>query len=141
MKQRRDGNGAPSGRRLEPAPPLWQRVPTRGPAGEALNDFMMLIPGLRDWPEARRQETMAALERALEEQAGRLVFVDLNLGLNLLWISMRPDPEGCLGVAAAIKARVPEAVLVASRAELLVGAQRRRRRGLAALFRRRLPTP
>ncbi len=139
--KRTSGTRTPTGVRLEPAPPLWQRVPTRGPAGEALNDFMMLIPGLRDWPEARRQETVAALEQVLEEQSGRLVLADLNLKLNLLWISLRPDPAGCLELAAAIRARVPEAVLVASRAELMVGIQRRRRRGLAALLRRCLPTP
>lgn len=113
---------------LQPAGPLWQRVPTRSRDGEPLNDFMMLIPRLREWPEVRRLATLQALEQLLREQADKLVLVDLNLKLNLLWISMRPDPAGCLGMAAAIKARVPEAVLVANRAEVLAGAASRRRR-------------
>ena len=132
------GNDALTGARLQPAPPLWQRVPTRGQDGAPLNDFMMLIPRIGDWPEARRQRTLATLEGLLQEQGEKLVFVDLNLKLNLLWISMRPDPAGCLGMAAVIRERIPEAVLVASQAEVLAGAVRRRRRfaPLAALWSR-----
>ena len=117
-----------SGVRLRPGRPLWQRVPTRGSGGELLNDFMMLIPGLREWPEGRREQALSSLRRVLGEQDGKVVFAALNLKLNLLWISMRPDARGCIGMAEAIKAQVPEAVLVANRAEVLAGAVHRRRR-------------
>ena len=80
---------------LQPGEPLWQRVPTRGAGGELLNDFMMLIPGIREWPEERRQQALASLQQVLGEQGGKVVFADLNLKLNLLWISMRPGADGC----------------------------------------------
>ncbi len=120
---------------LQPGEPLWRRVPTRGTGGELLNDFMMLIPGIREWPEERRQQALVSLQQVLGEQGGKVVFADLNLKLNLLWISMRPDADGCIGLAAAIKAQLPEAVLIASRAEALAGAANRQRRWRGRLFR------
>jgi len=120
---------------LQPGEPLWRRVPTRGAGGELLNDFMMLIPGIREWPEERRQRALTSLQQVLGEQGGKVVFADLNLKLNLLWISMRPDAGGCIGMAAVIKAQLPEAVLVASRAEVMAGAANRQRRWRRRLFR------
>ena len=120
-------------RDYEPGRPLWQRVPTRDAEGRYLNDFMMLIPRLSCWPERRRTRVFEELDRVFAEFEEVVVFADLNLKLNLLWISMRQSPSGCLGLAAAIKERIPEALLVASQAEAMAGmaggASRRGARG------------
>ena len=114
--------------RCEAGAPLWQRVPTRDAEGRPLNDFMMLIPRLRGRPEHQRHSVLQALQQVFVEFEEVVVFADLNLQLNLLWISMRPQPGGCLGLAAAIQQRVPEAVLVANQAEVMLGARQRARR-------------
>jgi hypothetical protein len=46
-----------------------------------------------------------------------VVFADLNLKLNLLWVSLRPRPGAISELVAAIRLRVPEALLVAHYAE------------------------
>ena len=96
----------------------------------------MLIPRLRRWPEARRQGVFRELHGVFSHFDDRVVFAELNLRLNLLWVSLRPHPDGCLGVAAAIHERIPEAVLIASRAEAMAGAEHaERRRWWRALLR------
>ena len=97
-----------------PAEPLRKRVPQVDSDGTPLADFMMLIPGLKARPAAVVEATVQELERVLAEFCHSVVFVDLNLRLNLLWISVRPSPGICMTVAAAVQDRVPEAVLVAS---------------------------
>jgi hypothetical protein len=42
-----------------------------------------------------------------------VVFADVNLRLNTLWVTVRPIPGICLELPAALKHRVPEALLVA----------------------------
>ncbi len=99
-----------------PALPLWQLAPTRDPSGHLLTDFMMLIPRLRTRPpleiERRSRDIQAVL--ALHQD---VVFADLNLKLNLLWVSLRPRHGAISELVAAIRLRVPEAVLVAHYAE------------------------
>lgn len=111
----------------EPGQPLWQRVPTRDENGRNLHDFMMLIPKLASWPEARRQQVYQELQLIFNAFDGNVVFADLNLKMNLLWVSMQPHPQGCLGLAAVVRERVPEAVLVASQAEAIAGMANRAR--------------
>jgi len=106
---------------LLPGQPLWQRVPTKDENGYALNDFMMLIPKFSHWPEIKRQLALKALENVISGLEERIVFADFNLKLNLLWISIRPDPKGCIAVVEAIKKVVPEAMLVASQYEAMMG--------------------
>ena len=121
---------------LEPGRPLWQRVPTRDADGRYLSDFMMLIPKIGSWPDGRRQRVYLELEQVFNRFDDSVVFADLNLKLNLLWVSMRPGNGGCLTLAAAVKERIPEAVLVASQAEAMAGmadAAKRRRWGLKLL--------
>ena len=121
---------------LEPGQPLWQRAPTRDAEGRTLNDFMMLIPRLGRRPEVHRQQIYQELQQLFAELEETVVFADLNLKLNLLWVSLRPCAGGCIGVAAEIKARIPEAVLIASQAEAMAGmASKARRRS----WRLRLP--
>lgn len=121
---------------LEPGRPLWQRVPTRDSEGRYLSDFMMLIPKVGSWPDVRRQQVYLDLESVFSRFNDSVVFADLNLKLNLLWVSMRPGADGCLPLAAAVKELIPEAMLVASQAEAMAGmarAEKRRRWGLKLL--------
>ncbi len=114
--------------RVTPGEPLWRRVPSRDADGRNLFDFMVLIPRFRDWPEVRRERAMGELRALFDEYSGRVYFAELNLQLNLLWVSVLPAPGLCLEFAAAINARIPEARLVANRAEALLGARRAGRR-------------
>ena len=97
---------------LEFHQPLYQRVPTRDVDGKLLGDFMVLIPGLRNRPRHQFTATLARLQAVLG-QFTEVVFADLNVPLNLLWVSVRPRPQIILDIAAAIMLHVPEARLVA----------------------------
>ena len=99
-----------------PGVPLWQLAPTRDSAGRRLTDFMMLIPRLRNRPPAEIEQASRDIQAVLELHQD-VVFADLNLKLNLLWVSLRPRPGAISELVAAIRLRVPEAVLVAHYAE------------------------
>lgn len=99
-----------------PGLPLWQVVPTRDSAGRRLTDFMMLIPRLRDRPLAEIERASREIQAVLALHQD-VVFADLNLKLNVLWVSLRPRPGAISELAAAIRLRVPEAVLVAHYAD------------------------
>lgn len=98
---------------LEPADPLWKRAPTKGDDGRPLSDFMMLIPGLGKQPANHQHRIIDAIHEVLEAYRHAVVFADLNLRLNLLWVSVRPLPGICLELPAVLHSRVPEAKLVA----------------------------
>ncbi len=100
---------------LRAAEPLWKRVPTRGEDGRPLSDFMMLIPRLRQKPTGECARTVEALQFVLERYRHVVVFAELNLPINLLWISLKPIPGMGLELATAIKLAVPEALLVAQK--------------------------
>ena len=102
---------------LNPAEPLWKRVPTRDVDGRLFSDFMMLIPKLRSRPSHIRDAVIAEIHAVLEHYRKVVVFADLNLKLNVLWVSVRPVPGICLELPAAIKCRVPEAMLVGQRVD------------------------
>lgn len=101
----------------EPNTPLWQRVPKTDEQGRLLSDFMMLIPGLRHRGRQQIESTVDGLSAVLASYHHVVVFADLNLRLNLLWVSIRPSPGMCLELPAAIKEVVPEALLVASNSQ------------------------
>jgi hypothetical protein len=107
------GNPLQPAQEFTPAEPLWKRVPTRDTNGALLSDFMMLIPKLGQQPRAVLEEKIARLNAVLVSFQRRVVFADLNLKLNVLWVTVRPAPGICLDVATAIKMSIPEAVLVA----------------------------
>jgi len=96
----------------EPGVPLWQLAPTRDSTGKRLIDFMMLIPRLRNRPPTEIERASRDIQAVLALHQD-VVFADLNLKLNLLWVSLRPRPGAISELAAAIRLRVPEAVLVA----------------------------
>jgi len=97
---------------LNPGVPLWQRVPTRDDEGRPLTDFMMLVPRLREQSQSHIENTLRDIQSVLE-QCRDVVFADFNLPINVLWVSLRCRPGITLELAAAIRARVPQAVLVA----------------------------
>ena len=96
---------------MDAAEPLWKFVPTRDENGKRLGDFMMLVPGLRDRPAHQVKETLNQIHCALV-QFQEVVFANMNLKLNLLWVSVKTRQGITLDVAAAIRTRVPEAVLI-----------------------------
>jgi hypothetical protein len=93
--------------------PLHKRVPTRDEEGRLLSDFMMLIPGLREWPKGRFNDRVAGIQAVLGG-FNEVVFADLNVPLNLLWVSVKAEPGIISAVAASIQYRVPEARVISS---------------------------
>ncbi len=73
---------------------------------------MMLIPKLGRCPQQHIKQTLDNLQAAMNDYQQAIVFVDLNLKLNVLWVSVKPIPGICLELPAAIKSRVPEALLI-----------------------------
>ena len=98
---------------LLPAEPLWKRAPGRDAAGRALSDFMMIIPGLSRKTGDHIQRTLAEIESVLKLYGSAVVFAEMNLKINTLWVTVRPVPGICLELPAILKYRVPEAMLVA----------------------------
>lgn len=97
---------------LCPAEPLWKRAPTRDADGRLLTDFLMIVPGLGRRTEVEIRSRLAAIEQVLMAYEEHVVFADVNLRLNTLWVTVRPVPGICLELPAAIKVAVPEALLV-----------------------------
>lgn len=102
---------------VAPADPLWKRVPVRDSEGKPLSDFMMIIPKLRSKSPQRIKEVVKKIEKVLAFYERHVVFADLNLNLNVLWVSLRPTPGMCLEVATAINLHVPDAKLVAQQVQ------------------------
>lgn len=102
----------------EPAEPLWKRVPARDETGRALSDFMMLFPGLRNKPARELQAVLNTINGVLRSYDHAVVFADMNLRLNLLWVSVRPIPGICLELPAAIHYLLPEAKLIAHKPDM-----------------------
>lgn len=106
------GNFPSSGGVLEPGTPLWQVVPTRGSDGRSLADFMMLIPKLNKCPQPIIDITLFNLQKVLEP-CPDIVFVNFNLKLNVLWVSVNCRNGLILELVSAIQKRVPQAMLIA----------------------------
>lgn len=95
------------------AEPLWKRVPTRDSNGQLLSDFMMLIPGLKKRPRQEILDVIEGLNLVLSSYRHAVVYADLNLRLNVFWVSIKPIPGMTLELATAINQTIPEARLVA----------------------------
>jgi len=122
MGKRRQHTARLPGQQLgRPSEPLWQLAPVCNADGEAVADFMMLIPRLQQrgpvFAETVRQRVHAVC-RSLQ---GQVLFVDLNLRTGALWISVEARPGLCARVARAIRAQVPEALSVGGQLELHAG--------------------
>lgn len=97
---------------LQPHVPLWQRAPTRDNEGKPYADFMMLIPGLRNFNPVYQNKVIATLEQVLSGYAELIVMADLNLKINVLWVTTEARAGLTAEIAACIHHLVPEAKLV-----------------------------
>jgi hypothetical protein len=97
---------------FEPAQPLWKIATTRDENGDRVSDFLMIIPKLRQKPKKYIQRTLNEIDVVLKQFHRSVVFANLDMKLNTLWISFKPEPGLFMDIAAAVKLRVPEAVLV-----------------------------
>jgi hypothetical protein len=99
--------------------PLHERVPTHDEEGNPLGDFMMLFPGLRDLAETSLRRRVDIIADILS-QYKEVVFVDLNVPLNLLWVSIKYKPGLVLELSTYVKMHIPEAKLISVPPEALV---------------------
>ena len=92
--------------------PLWKRAPTRDESGRPYSDFMMLIPGLKNFEPAYLKTIVNKLDTILKGYEKYVVFADLNLKINILWVTIQPHVGLSTEIAALIHHVVPEAKLV-----------------------------
>ena len=97
---------------INPAEPLWKLAPTRDESGKPLSDFLMIIPKLKTKPEHIIKQTLAEIDAALRQFSNRVVFANIDMKLNTLWVSFKNQPGLYMDIVAAVKLRVPEAVIV-----------------------------
>jgi len=97
---------------MSPAEPLWKIAPTRDENGDRVSDFLMIIPKLRHKPENHIKRTLNDIDLVLKQFKTDIVFANMDMKLNTLWVSFKPEPGLLMKIAAAIKLQVPEAVLV-----------------------------
>ena len=98
---------------IQSSKPLYSRAPNRDGDGRGLSDFMILIPGMRHWPGRKQGETIATMHLVLGGFT-EVVFADLNLRLNLLWVSVKPRYGVIAEICAELQHVIPEAKLVGS---------------------------
>ena len=98
---------------MESATPLYKRAPREDENGRPLGDFMMIIPQLRSLPPRVIQKKVERIQRVLANFSKLVVFADLNLKINVLWVSVRQSPGTHIEIPNAITAVIPEALLVA----------------------------
>lgn len=105
-----------TGRLITAGGPLWKIAPTHDEDGTSLCDFMLLIPKFKsrqlDYIE-RAQSSMATVLALYPE----VVFANINMELNVLWVSHRYRLGLMLEIVTAIRQHVPEALLVAHNAQ------------------------
>lgn len=94
--------------------PLWQRAPARDAQGTPYIDFMMLIPGLNRECESTIEGYLVKINNCLKPFEQVVVYVDLNIKLNLLWISLKPEQGISSQIVVSIQAEIPHAKLIAS---------------------------
>lgn len=72
---------------------------------------MMLIPGLKQCSASDFKKNLNLLHRILDE-FDEVVFADLNIPLNLLWVSVRSRNGVTRDLSAAIRRQIPQAMIV-----------------------------
>lgn len=97
---------------IQHSEPLWKRAPTRDLAGKPYTDFMMLIPGLRNFEPSQLRNIINKIEAVLKRYAEDIILADLNLKINVLWVTMQAHTGLSTEVAALIHHVIPEAKLV-----------------------------
>lgn len=97
---------------LSPAEPLWKLAPTRDENGGPVSDVLMIIPKLKTQPELYIKDTLANIEFALKQFNNEVLFANLDMKLNTLWVSFKAVPGVYAEIVSTLKTNVPEAVLV-----------------------------
>ena len=97
---------------MQPGVPLWKLAPTRDEFGKKLCDFMVLIPRLKLQQPGYIGNAQSWIEGVLKRHQ-EVVFANMDLKLNVLWVSHRYRAGLMLEIVSAIRLRLPEAVLVA----------------------------
>ena len=92
--------------------PLWKRAPTRDNTGKPYADFMMVIPGLRKFESSRLNDIINKMGAVLKHYENDIILADLNLKMNVLWVTIQPHIGLSTEIAALIHHAVPEAKLV-----------------------------
>ena len=98
---------------LAPAEPLWKLAPTRDDEGKPVSDLLMIIPKLKHQPEQYIKNTLANIEFALKRFSDDVLFANVDMKLNTLWVSFRAVPGVYVEIVSSLQANVPEALLVA----------------------------
>ena len=98
--------------KIQSSEPLWKRVPTRDPSGKPYNDFMMIIPNLKKFERSRLNSIVNKINAVLKLHEQNIVLADLNLKINVLWVTIQPQIGLTTEIAAHIHHLVPEAKLV-----------------------------
>ncbi|MDH5395749.1 MAG: hypothetical protein OEW97_05705 [Gammaproteobacteria bacterium] len=97
---------------LQQAEPLWKRAPARDSSGQPYHDFMMLIPGLRRYDNVIRGEIINKIADILKQYDCDIILADLNLKMNVLWVTVKPKPGLCVEIAALLHHYIPQAKLI-----------------------------
>ena len=97
---------------LDASEPLRMRAPAIDENGKALADFMMIIPGLNRRPDATIARITRDIQRVLSNYNNCVVFAEVKVELNLLWVSIKPEFRKSYEIACAVRESVPEAKLV-----------------------------
>jgi hypothetical protein len=97
---------------IQTSEPLWKRAPTRDVSGKPYADFMMLIPGLRNFESNHLQDTIRKMETVLMRYEKDIVLADLNLKINVLWVTVTPHLGLTTEISALLHHVIPEAKLV-----------------------------
>ena len=100
-------------RRRDSAEPLLDRVPKVDEHGKPLGDLLMILPGLGRRSSTEIARVSQALHGALAQFGDAVVFAELNLDRNQLWVSVRPLTGIRAAVATAVRAELPDAKLIA----------------------------
>ena len=99
-------------RDILPAEPLRKRVPERDSDGGPLADVMVLLPGLRDLPQHLLQRAVAQIQAVCGCYAHAVAFAELNIRLNLLFVSVKPITGIRNEIFDALRGFLPQARLV-----------------------------
>jgi hypothetical protein len=97
---------------LSPAEPLWKLAPTRDEDGGPVSDVLMIIPKLKTKPELYIKDTLANIEFSLKQFSNEILFANVDMKLNTLWVSFKAVPGVYAEIVSTLRTNVPEAVLV-----------------------------
>jgi len=95
--------------------PLWQRVPSRTAEGERALDFIVIIRKLNKLSPNEQKTALNNIYKVLNSYSKVILLADLNLNINLLWVSHLPRPNLSFEIASEIITIYPLARLISHR--------------------------